>query len=75
VIDFNLFITIHRLVYKLVRGREEEPLGYGVTIHNGSKPGHGNPILKEKVVKSTGSSKFDAWRGRMGLEIQSKTEQ
>jgi hypothetical protein len=46
----------------LVGTGREKPLGNGVTVQNGSKPGHNRLILQGKVGKSTGSSRFNAWK-------------
>jgi hypothetical protein len=61
--NFRLVIRVQGLVFKLVGwNRKGRPLGNGVTVHNGSKPGHNRLILQGKVGKFTGSSRFNAWR-------------
>jgi hypothetical protein len=37
-------------------------LDNGVTVHNGSKPSHNRLIWQGKVGKSTGYSRFIAWK-------------
>jgi hypothetical protein len=44
----------------LVGTTRKKPLGNGVTVHNGSKPGHNRLIWQGKVGKSTGYSRFNA---------------